>query len=128
MKLKVGVAVLCLILGLIGYVLYVSIETYEETVNQGWSAKAKRNPFLALQQYLQLRGNTVQSSARMAQLDQLPDSGVILITDTRQLKKADRLSALRQWMEQGGNLVVGAHISSGDEKNALLEQFSVSKE
>lgn len=128
MKAKVGVVFLIILAGLAGYFFYISVESYEETIDQGWSNKAKRNPYLALHQYLELHGSSVTSSSRLKQLDSIPSGGVVFIADTRQLKKQARIDNLIQWMENGGTLVVGAHVESKDNKSILLDRYSVTKE
>ena len=51
-SLSVKLVLAALLLGLVAWGLYSSIEFYEETEESGWSVDALRNPYLAAQQFM----------------------------------------------------------------------------
>lgn len=128
MASRVGIALLVVCLLFLGYVLYTSVEMVEEKTNQGFSIKALRNPYLAASQFLERRGHQVVSSRSMKQLDNLPDGGTVFISDSRQLRKQERVDTLIDWMKRGGHLIVGAQTIKDSEQNVLLKHFGISKE
>lgn len=126
-KTSVGVLVLLLLLGILGFVLYNSIESYEEKISTSWSKPALRNPYFAAEKLLTQLGKRVESSHHLKTLDKLPDEGVLFISDPHQLQTQVRVDKLLDWMKSGGNLVVGAQINIGENKNLLLDYFGVTK-
>ena len=65
------------LLGLVGWGLYASIEFYEETEESGWSLDALRNPYLAAQKFMTESGIEVTDVDSLARLDELSNLGTL---------------------------------------------------
>ncbi|RYY73531.1 MAG: DUF4350 domain-containing protein [Gammaproteobacteria bacterium] len=102
-----------LLCGLLGYVLYSTLEVYEETVDNGWSLKARKNPYLAAEMMLLRLGAATESSNTKVILDHLDDYDSVLIANSGLVVNQRMASKLLQWVEQGGKLVIGANESQG---------------
>lgn len=72
----------------------------------GYSAEARRNPWLALERYLMRGGIQVESLAGRAPLSDFPPTTDTLVVRGLGPLNATRRAALRRWMEEGGHLVV----------------------
>lgn len=117
-----------LVLGL-GWIAYQSIEFYEDTVDLGWSAEARRNPYLAAEQFLSLRGVVVKSQGELEALDSLDDTiDVIFIENIFHVVSTRQQQNLLHWVEQGGYLLAGVEDDEGDSENALLSALSLQVE
>lgn len=127
LKTRLASIAVLLLLAVLAYGLYNAIEVYDKSVKLGWDRQAQANPYLAAERYLRLRGNNVESSKRLKRLDQLPMGGTVFISDSRQLQTPARVTALVDWMAEGGRLVVGASMNKNDNKNLLLDYFGVTK-
>ncbi len=77
-------------------------------VTTGWSAAAKRNPFLAAEQFLRRIGIEVESVPGRDLLRDLPPPSDLLVVNGLETLNAERRQRLRAWLEQGGQLLVEA--------------------
>jgi hypothetical protein len=77
-------------------------------IDAGYSAAARRNPFLAAERFLARLDIPVQSSAGRELLRDLPPTGDTLVVNGLAVLNADRRDALHRWIEQGGRLLVEA--------------------
>lgn len=77
-------------------------------VTTGWSAAAKRNPFLAAEQFLRRVGFEVESVPGRDLLRDLPPPSDLLIVNGLETLNSERRQRLRAWLEQGGELLVEA--------------------
>lgn len=84
-------------------------------VEAGWSAAARRNPFLAAEHYLRRLGHEVESVAGRGPLRDLPPpTDTLVVNDLGPLNEGRR-RALEGWVAAGGELVVVAlEASKGD--------------
>lgn len=106
---------------LLGYLLYNTIELYEESVDAGWAFEAKRNPYLATELFLTRMGTHVESSDSKSALDKLETFDSLLITNSGLVINQTMADALMHWVSNGGELVIGANETRGK----LLEQLGV---
>ncbi|MGB5737291.1 MAG: DUF4350 domain-containing protein [Thiohalocapsa sp.] len=77
-------------------------------VPTGWSNAAKRNPFLAAERFLQRIGVEVESAPGRALLRDLPPPGDMLVVNGMDALNTRRRELLRQWLEDGGQLLIEA--------------------
>ena len=77
-------------------------------VTTGWSAAAKRNPFLAAEHFLRRVGIEVESVPGRDLLRDLPPPSDLLVVNGLETLNAERRRRLRTWLEQGGQLLVEA--------------------
>ena len=120
LKLALGLV----LLGLVGWGLYASIEFYEETEESGWSIDALRNPYLAAQKFMTRTGIEVTDVDNLTRLDELSGLGTLFFSDANQVRTPRQLAQVMGWLEQGGNVIYTADIVS-DGDDMLLRQFSV---
>ncbi|MCR9092789.1 MAG: DUF4350 domain-containing protein [bacterium] len=118
-----------LVLGACLY-LWFGAEWIEEEVDLGYSAEARRNDFLAAEQFLALHHVDTESTTGMKLLDALPPADdAILMSAAREALSERRRDALVAWVERGGLLMVIAH-STYDygveaSRDRLLDQLGV---
>ena len=90
------------LLALVIWGLYSSIEFYNETEHSGWSRKALYNPYLAAQTFMSDSGIGVTDVDTLVKLDQLDGLGTLFFSDAnqvqtpRQLKQRDGLAGSRR--------------------------------
>lgn len=120
-----------LLLGLIAaglvYALTLMIERYEEPVDQGWSEAARRNPFLAAEQFLSELNTAVESSDNLEVLDDLTADTTLVIANANHVLNKQRADDLVTWMEEGGHVVVAAQLYDAQQPDVLLSRFEISK-
>lgn len=106
-----------------------NFERRTETIPVGLSAAARRNDLLAAERYLARLGIPVESVAGRGLLVELPPPTDTLLV--RGLGPTDpaRRARLRDWLEQGGRLVVEAMRVTGPDEQApsddLLADFGI---
>jgi hypothetical protein len=112
------------LLGLVGWGLYLSIEFYEETEESGWSLDALRNPYLAAQKFMIESGIEVNDVDSLARLDELSNLGTLFFSDANQVQTPRQLEQVMNWLDVGGNVIYTADaVSHADD--LLLREFSV---
>ncbi len=109
---------------------FALFERYEEVVERGASARARRNPFLAAELFLRrVHRDPVASHASWVDLgdpDAWAPEGALLVTDSRLLLSESQIDRVLGWVRGGGNLIVGAAPSTFDEsEDRLLQRFGV---
>ena len=116
-----------LLLGLVGWVVYGSIEFYEETEESGWSVDALRNPYLAAQKFMGESGIEVTDVDSLVKLDELATLGTLFFSDANQVQTPRQLQQVLDWLDVGGNVIYTADaVAHGDD--LLLREFAVEVE
>jgi hypothetical protein len=110
-----------LLVGLAGWVLYVSIEVYEETEESSWSVEALRNPYLAAQQFMDRSGIPVTDVDSLARLDELDAIGTLFFSDPNQVQTPRQLREVMAWLESGGNVIYSANAVTHHDDLLLAE-------
>lgn len=122
-------AVILLILGLAAYMgFHHYFEWSEDRRDLGYSPEALRNPWLAAENFLKKRGNTVHHQHSLAILDHLPASDEVLFVPRLPLYLSpEREQRLERWLRDGGHLItVFNHVSHDQDKAPpFLERFGV---
>ncbi|MDH5356318.1 MAG: DUF4350 domain-containing protein, partial [Gammaproteobacteria bacterium] len=108
----------------LGWALYQSIEFYEETVETPWSLEARRNPYLAAQQFLQRSGIEVTEADSLIHLNNLESVSTVFISHAGQIVNPRQLDAVISWLQEGGSLIITAD-SVATEDDLLLQAFEV---
>ena len=116
-----------LLLGLIAWGLYSSIETYEQTEHSGWSREALYNPYLAAQQFMTQSGIEVTDVDSLVKLEQLDGLGTLFFSDANQVQTPRQLDQVMGWLEAGGNVIYTANEVEHDD-DLLLKAFAVDVE
>jgi len=112
------------VIALLGWGIYSSIEFYDDKEQTSWSLQALRNPYLAAQQFMQQSGIESVEADSLIGLNTLDGVSTVLITDANQVVNPRQLEQVLSWLENGGNLIVTAN-SIGDMHDLLLEEFNV---
>lgn len=123
-NLPIKPVLLAILMGLIGWLLYVSIEFYEETEESSWSIEALRNPYLAAQQFMQASDIEVTDVDNLMRLEQLSSVGTLFFSDPRQIQTPRQLQQIMDWLELGGNVIYTANSLSHSD-DLLLQAFEV---
>lgn len=88
--------------------------------------EARRNPYLALERFLQRMGRPLQRQNDARLLDTLPPGGVLILDDQRRAHMTPaRLAHLLAWVEQGGALIVTPE--PGQREDPLLKAFQLTR-
>jgi len=111
-------------LGLVAWGLYLSIETYEETEHSSWSSEALHNPYLAAQHFMEQSGIGVTDVDSLVKLDQLDDLGTLFFSDANQVQTPRQLKQVMDWLRAGGNVIYTANAVE-HEDDLLLREFTV---
>ena len=113
-----------LLLGLIAWGLYSSIEFYEETEESGWSVDALRNPYLAAQRFMAESGIEVTDVDSLVRLDELSTLSTLFFSDANQVQTPRQLQQVMDWLDVGGNVIYTADSVAHDD-DLLLREFAV---
>jgi len=113
-----------ILLALVGWGLYSSIEVYYETEHTSWSREALYNPYLAAQTFMSDSGIEVTDVDTLVKLDHLDGLGTLFFSDANQVQTPRQLKQVMDWLEVGGNVIYSADAVSHDE-DLLLHEFSV---
>jgi hypothetical protein len=112
------------LLGLIAWGLYASIEFYEETEESGWSIDALRNPYLAAQKFMTESDIEVTDVDSLARLEELSGLGTLFFSDANQVQTPRQLEQVMNWLDLGGNVIYTADAVAHDD-DLLLREFSI---
>lgn len=125
MRNKLPLILALIVIALSTYSFFYLFESYEKTEDLGWDKKARRNPYLAAEQYLTKTGLQVTSSDNFDKLVQLPPNGMVFISNSSQTLTPKRIDKILEWVEQGGHLIIAAPIYDKDKQDYLLSRFNV---
>ncbi|WP_455203323.1 DUF4350 domain-containing protein [Kaarinaea lacus] len=120
-----------LVVGSVGLFL-VYFEQVEEEITTDYSLKARHNPFLAAERFIEKLGNHVSSSRERDKLEQAllgDDISVIITGYSHTLEKPERRERLLNWIRRGGHLVLEVKVNSNLEdvvsQRPFLDEFGV---
>jgi len=111
-------------LGVVGWLLYINIEFFEDSEESGWSIDAMRNPYLAAQQFMTRSEIEVTDVESLARVDELSSVGTLFFSDANQVQSPRQLEQVMDWLEVGGNVIYTAN-SIAYEDDLLLAEFEV---
>ena len=119
------ILLLLIALSALAYLTYQVIEYYEEEVDQGWGEEARRNPFLAAEQYLQQLGLLVESSGDLTVFKELPINGTLVLTDANLIQTQEQADQLTDWLDGGGHIIAAVNYNSANDVGSLLSSFYI---
>ena len=125
MKNKWVGLVFLLLTTLVVYGFFSLYEPYESVENEGWSDRARRNPYLAAEQFLDRTGIKVTSSFDYEKLSGLPQDGMVFISNASRTMNRKRIDELLDWVRRGGHLVIAAPVHNDDNPDPLLSRFDI---
>jgi len=100
-----------------------NFEKQTHEVETGWSAEARRNPFLAAERFLRRAGIEAQSRPGRDLLRQLPPPDDMLVINGLDAMTERRRARLRAWLEDGGHLLVEATRLWAPDETPRAEDF-----
>ncbi|MCG6860287.1 MAG: DUF4350 domain-containing protein [Chromatiaceae bacterium] len=110
-----GRAILWILIGFAAILVAASLSWFFENferrdreIDTGYSAAARRNPFLAAERFLARLDMEVESISGRDRLRDLPPSSDTLVVNALGVLNWERRDALHRWIERGGHLVVEA--------------------
>ncbi|MCO1332751.1 hypothetical protein MO867_00230 [Microbulbifer sp. OS29] len=110
-------------------------ERYTEERDLGFGPEARRNPFLAAEQYLADIGLLPRQADNISVLQGLSPNTTLYISSSSQVYNSTKAEALINWVEQGGHAIVVAYTGDfdsdaerGENRDWLLEELDVSIE
>lgn len=126
---------LAILIGLLGWYIYISVEVYEESSPTGFSQEARSEPYLAAQMLLE----TYQINAKLyddfrllysSKSDSITPSfdDAIILSDAQIALPKSMAKQLLSWVEGGGHLIVALNSNSVDEDfraNSLISELDV---
>ncbi|WP_299594238.1 DUF4350 domain-containing protein [uncultured Microbulbifer sp.] len=95
-------------------------ERHTEEVDLGFGPEARRNPFLAAQQFLDQLDIHHRRADNISIVSTLDDGDALFLASSSQVYNQDRLRELLDWIEAGGHAIVIAHRGDGDNEQDLL--------
>jgi len=113
-------------LALAGWTWYwftTNFERRTETIHTGWSEAARRNPFLAAERFLERAGIDASSRPGRGRLRALPPTADTLVVRGLGPLGPARRAAVRDWVEDGGRLIVEAMMPLAPDAEPLRDSL-----
>lgn len=126
---------IALLVGLVTWYLYISIEVYEETSSTGFSQQAKSEEFLAAKMFLQSYdvNTALYADYRLLYSSKVEgiapnDKDTIILSDSQIAFPRSLTDKVLQWVAGGGHLILAINSGGPDEDfraNSLLAELEV---
>ena len=133
-----GRAILWLLAGLAAILVAAGLSWFHDNfeprvreIETGYSAAARRNPFLAAERFLARLGMRVESVSGRELLRDLPPVSDTLVANSLGVLNRERHEALHRWIERGGRLIVEAANledeteASAGRRDQFLDRYAV---
>jgi hypothetical protein len=104
---------------LVGLYVWNKIEHYDEEVNLGWLDKARTQPFFAAEKLLEKNGIIVTNTLRFDTAIEIDNINTIILPDSSYAPRESQQERLRDWVYEGGHLLIGS--GSVNEKEFLYD-------
>ena len=101
-------------------------ERYSKEVDRGWGAEARRNPYLAAEQYLAASGHHSRRADNLSVLDRLGVDDTLFLASSSQIYNSERARDLLEWIDRGGHAIVVARELDDGEHDWLLDELGAS--
>ncbi|WP_226664410.1 DUF4350 domain-containing protein [Microbulbifer aggregans] len=124
---RIAIAVTLLLLATAATLFLFFFERYSEEIDRGFGDEARRNRFLAAEQFLTDVGVPHRRADNIAVLGELGEGDALFLTSSSQIYNVERLQQFLQWIEQGGEAIVVASGGNADhERDQLLDYLGLS--
>lgn len=110
------------------YLFFALFESYTRRVDQGWSDRAIRTPFLAAQLFLDRQGMEVYTVNSLSEELTLAERDTLVVEDSHHILSGQQATELIDWMHRGGHLIVAAHRGLEGTSDPLMAAFDISVE
>jgi hypothetical protein len=129
MTRKTAIRAALVVLPLAAFLLYAALNWYtieDEPIRIGASDAATQDPYLAYGRLLERMGASVHRAAGPSALESLPAHGTLLLANRRlAYMTPQRVRAIREWVDNGGALVVAAEPEDIDDP--LLDNLGIER-
>jgi hypothetical protein len=102
------------------------MEPYYQEIDTGLSSMARKNPYLAAQQYLNSSGSDVFTTQNLDRDIDISTYNTLFISHAGQVVSKKQAQKLLSWMHNGGHIIASAHKNS--DEDPLLSLFSITRE
>lgn len=116
---KALIGILLTGVGLLTILAWQRLEHYQEWVDEGWSARALHDPYLAAKRFLATLNAQVVTVPHISQLGALRASDVLIVPNAGQLHLESQRKQVLDWVADGGALIIGS--GSGEDPPVLTE-------
>ena len=110
-----------------GLLIFASMEHYAEEVDLGMSAAARKDPYLAAEQYLEKNDTTIDSAYQLGGSETLSTDSVVVVTNSNDVLDSRRADQLMEWLESGGHVIIAAPMLSAEKEDVFLARFGIEK-
>ncbi|WGL15589.1 DUF4350 domain-containing protein [Microbulbifer bruguierae] len=101
-------------------------ERYTEEVDLGYTEAARRNPYLAAEQFLARIEVPARRADNISVVTTLGENDILFLASSSQIYNRERLEELLDWVENGGEAIVIARGHGGDnERDLLLDRLGL---
>lgn len=105
---------------------YYFFESYEKQLDQGFSLKARTNPYLAAEQFLSNLGYSVTDGRKTIDFQKTPTTDIVIMSRVNSILLTSRqVDEAIEWIRQGGHLIVGVGVESNLSVDSILSRFEV---
>jgi len=120
----IAIALVALTLGALGFITY--FEQVPVKHRSPPDAEALRNPYLALERFMQRMGRPLERHGDARLLDRLPPGGLLILDEQRSAHMTpQRVQQLLAWVQDGGRLIVAPEPST--RPDPLLQAFKLTR-
>ena len=120
-----AIALLAIAAAICAYFVSQQYELVTEQIDTGESLTARKNPYLAAEQFLNKVKITTHSSQLLDSSLGLPENTTLIITRSTLIPSDQRAGAILDWVALGGVLIVGAP-DENDDGDHLLSKLNIS--
>ena len=114
-----------LLIELVAIWWFSNMQPYYQEIDTGLSPMARKNPYLAAQQYLNTTGSDVFTTQNLGHEVDISKYQTLFISHAGQVVSKKQTKQLLKWMRKGGHIIVSAQSNSEDDP--LLSLFSITK-
>ncbi|MFV8780874.1 DUF4350 domain-containing protein [Microbulbifer sp. SA54] len=123
---RLAIAITLLLAAAAAALFLFFFERYSEQVDRGFGPEARRNRFLAAEQFLTDVGIPHRRADNIAVVGELGQDDALFLTSSSQIYNAERLQQFLHWVEQGGEAIVVASGGNADhERDQLLDYLGL---
>ena len=129
LKMKIRhliIALFFILLSVFTFLFFKYFEYHTEKQDIGFGKKARNNPYLAAQIYLETLGVDVVSYDRNQSIEVLKEFSSIYITDSLHITNNQRIPEYINWIGEGGHLIVSVDSEFYDSSDIFLSHFDLS--
>ena len=122
---KTAAVIFGLVVAAFVYAFFQLYERVEHSIDIGYGEEARKNPYLAAQNYLAELDVDIDSQTEMTLLDSLSFGETLFISDASLVRSQDRADQLLNWVDQGGRLIFAVSEGEVSKPGNLVSQLGI---